>query len=37
MTKDLPWWKAKELSLQRKAAAALRASCACAGDSFLIG
>ena len=36
MTKDLPWWKAKELSLQRKAAAALRASCACAGDSFLI-
>ena len=36
MADNLPWWKAKELSLQRKAAAAMRSSLACAGDSFLI-
>ncbi len=36
MAENLPWWKAKELSLQRKAAAALRAACARPGDSFLI-
>lgn len=30
------WWKAKELSLKRKAAAALRPACARPGDSFLI-
>jgi RloB-like protein/SWI2/SNF2 ATPase len=30
------WWKAKELSLKRKAAAALRPACAQPGDSFLI-
>ncbi len=31
-----PWYKAKELSLERKAAAALRPACASPGDSFLI-
>lgn len=36
MAENLPWYKAKELSLQRKAAAAMRAACAAAGDSFLI-
>lgn len=30
------WWKAKALSLERKAAAALRPACAQPGDSFLI-
>lgn len=36
MAENLPWWKAKELSLQRKAEAALRGAFAGAGDSFLI-
>lgn len=36
MAENLPWWKAKELSLQRKAEASLRGAFASAGDSFLI-
>jgi hypothetical protein len=36
MGDPLPWYKARELSLERKAAAALRAACASPGDSFLI-
>lgn len=36
MTDHLPWYKAKDLSLNRKAAAAARAACAQPGDSFLI-
>jgi len=36
MTDNLNWWKAKELSLKRKAAAAMRPACANPGDSFLI-
>lgn len=36
MTDPLPWWKARDLSLERKAAAALRPACASPGDSFLI-
>jgi hypothetical protein len=36
MADDLPWYKARELSLERKAAAALRPACASPGDSFLI-
>jgi hypothetical protein len=36
MAENLPWWKAKELSLQRKAVASQRPACACPGDSFLI-
>jgi len=36
MTDNLHWWKAKELSLKRKAAAAMRPACANPGDSFLI-
>lgn len=36
MTEVPGWWKAKELSLKRKAAAALRPACAQPGDSFLI-
>lgn len=36
MAENLPWWKAKDLSLERKAAAALRPACASPGDSFLI-
>lgn len=31
-----PWWKAKEISLQRKRAAAVRPAFAQSGDSFLI-
>jgi hypothetical protein len=36
MADNLPWYKAKELGLERKAAAALRPACASPGDSFLI-
>lgn len=36
MTEPLPWWKARDLSLERKAALALRLACARPGDSFLI-
>lgn len=36
MDENLPWWKAKEISLARKAEAALRPACARPGDSFLI-
>lgn len=36
MGDELPWYKAKELSLERKAGAALRPACAAPGDSFLI-
>lgn len=34
--KLLPWWKAKEISLKRKAAAAVRPACAEVGDAILI-
>lgn len=36
MADNLPWYKARELSLERKAAAALRPACSSPGDSFLI-
>lgn len=36
MADNLPWYKARELSLERKAAAALRPACLSPGDSFLI-
>lgn len=36
MTESLPWWKKKELSLQRKAEGAIRSASARPGDSFLI-
>lgn len=36
MAENLPWWKAKELSLLRKTDASLRGAFASAGDSFLI-
>lgn len=36
MTEKPGWWKAKELSLKRKAAVTLRPASACSGDSFLI-
>lgn len=36
MSEALPWWKARDLSLERKAAEALRPASANPGDSFLI-
>jgi hypothetical protein len=36
MAENLPWWKARDLSLERKAVAALRPAFASPGDSFLI-
>jgi hypothetical protein len=33
---SIPWWKAKEISLQRKAATAIPPACARPGDGFLI-
>lgn len=36
MPDNLPWYKARELSLERKAISALRSACASPGDSFLI-
>jgi hypothetical protein len=36
MAENLPWWKARDLSLERKAAASLRQAWGNPGDSFLI-